>query len=370
MLFLTRCFGVTASDDDRDPVQEKAVIEEIVEKSLLLQTKSAAQQHRPIGRGTHVKGVCVRGQFEVLDVNPGRDEGLAMRLAKGIFAKPGVYPAVVRFGNSDPRKNSDFKADVRSLSLSVDLTREGTTASEAAASRQDFSLQNTKTLPINDASAFLALSKILTASNPAAAMWSLSFKDKLRVLRTLTLVQPQLHQRIRPYQQLHYESGVPFRHGRFDAVKYSATPSPKNHANPLDKKNPNGLQDELIRHVQQDTRMSSFDFGVQFLDTDKMTYWGQRRDTAFWIENASIEWNELESPFHTIARLTLLPKSHLPAAAAAAVYFDVTGNSTPESTPLGSINRARWPAEVASRKARMQAAARREPESPSYARTA
>jgi hypothetical protein len=34
------------------------------------------------------------------------------------------------------------------------------------------------------------------------------------------------------------------------------------------------------------------------------------------------------------------------------VYFEVTGNSTPDSTPLGSINRARWPAEVASKKAR------------------
>ncbi len=51
--------------------------------------------------------------------------------------------------------------------------------------------------------------------------------------------------------------------------------------------------------------------------------------------------------------LTLLPKSQLSAAAGEDVYFDVTGNSTPDSAPLGSINRARWPAEVASRKARM-----------------
>ena len=352
MLFLTRHFGVTGSDADRDPVREKAEIEEIVGNSLLLQEKSAAQQHRPIGRGTHVKGVCARAQFEVLDVTAGRDEGLAMRLAKGIFAKPGIFPATVRFGNSDPRENSDFKADVRSLSFSVDLAQ-GTAASEAHSGRQDFSLQNTKTLPINDASAFLALSKILTATNPAAAIWSLPFKDKLRVLRTLTLVQPQLHQTIKPYQQLRYESNVPFRHGPIDVVKYSATPSPNNHANPLDKKNPNGLQDELIRHVQEDSKMSSFDFGVQFLDCDRMTYWGKRRDTNFWIENASIKWNEAEVPFHTIARLTLLSKSHLQPNAADAVYFDVTGNSTADSTPVGSINRARWSSEVASRKARM-----------------
>src|SRR5271168_3860882 len=131
MLFLTRHFGVTGSAADRDPAREKAEIEEIIQKSLLLQAKAAAQQHRPIGRGTHVKGVCARAQFEVLDVTAGRDEGLALRLAKGMFAKPGVYPATVRFGNADPRKNSDFKADVRSLSFSVDLTRDGTTVSDS-----------------------------------------------------------------------------------------------------------------------------------------------------------------------------------------------------------------------------------------------
>ncbi len=116
------------------------------------------------------------------------------------------------------------------------------------------------------------------------------------------------------------------------------------------------LQDELIRHLKEDGKMSSFDFGVQFLDADRMTYWGKRRDANFWIENASVEWNEAEAPFHTVARLTLLPNSQLALNAGEATYFDVTGNSTPDSTPVGSINRARRPAEVASRKARSQKA--------------
>jgi hypothetical protein len=359
MLFLTRYFGVTGSDDDRDPVREKQQIEQIMEQSLLLQAKSAAKQHRPLGRGTHVKGVCARAQFEIFDVNERRDRWMAARLAKGIFAKPGVYPAIVRFGNADPNKNSDFKADVRSLSFSVDLTREGP-VSAANVSRQDFSLQNTTTLPINDSSAFIAIMKLLTASNPATGLWSLPFKDKLRVLRTLTLLQFQIHQKIKPYQQLCYGSNVPFSHGPADAVKYSATPSAENPANPLQRNNPNGLQDELVRHVQEDIKMSSFDFGVQLLDENKMLYWGKRRDRNFWIENASIEWNEFDSPFHTIARLTLLPKSHIQPEEAEAVYFDVTGNSTPDSKPLGSINRARQSSEVASRKARLAATAHKE----------
>lgn len=358
MLFLTRWFGVTGSDAERSVTGEQAIIEAITERVLVMQAKAAAQQHRPLRRGTHAKGVCARAQFEVFDVAVGRDNALVTRLARGIFAKPGVYPAVVRFANADSKVNSDFKADVRSLSFSVDLTRDGTAVPDGNVGRQDFSLQNATTLPINDAPAFLATMKLLTASNPAAGLWSLPFKDKLRVLRTLVLVQFQAHQTIKPYQQLRYWSNVPFRHGPNDVVKHSATPSPDNPAGPLQRSNPNGLQDELIRHVTEDGKMGSFDFGVQFLDAERMTYWGKRQDANFWIENASVEWNEAEAPFHTVARLTLLSKSQLRPDAAEATYFDVTGNSTPDSMPRGSINRARWPAEVASRKARLRTESR------------
>jgi hypothetical protein len=262
----------------------------------------------------------------------------------------------VRFGNADSKVNSDFKADVRSLSFSVDLTRDGTITPEGNVSRQDFSLQNTTTLPINDARAFLATMKLLTASNPAVGLWSLPSKDKLRVLRTLALVQVQAHQKIEPYQKLRYGSNTPFRHGLSDVVKYSATPSPSNPARLLQKGNPNALQDELLRHLKEDGRMSSFDFGIQFLDPGKMTYWGKRYDADFWTENASLKWNEAQAPFHSVARLTLLANSQLLQNAGDATYFDVTGNSTLDSMPVGSINRARQMGEVASRKARTHTA--------------
>jgi hypothetical protein len=355
MLFLTRWFGVTGSDAERSLAREQDDIDAIVAKSLLMQAKAAVKQHRPLGRGTHVKGVCVRAQFEVLDVTVGREPVLAGRLAKGMFAKPGTYPAIVRFANADPSKNSDFKADVRSLSFSVDLTRDGTADSATNGRRQDFSLQNAPTLPINDSPAFLATIKVLTASNPATGLWSLPFRDKLRVLRTLVLAQLQARQTVKPYQQLRYWSTVPFRHGPTDVMKYSATPALDNPAVPLRRRNPNGLQDELIRHLNEDRVMSAFDFGLQLLDVERMTYWGKRQDANFWIENASIAWNEAQAPFHTVARLTILSKSQLQPDAAEATYIDVTGNSTPDSAPLGSINRARRPAELASRKARLQA---------------
>jgi hypothetical protein len=138
MLWLTRWFGVTGSDSERDLAREKSDIEEIVKTTLLVQASTAAQQHRSLARGTHAKGVCARAQFEVFDVSVGRDPPLAARLARGIFAKPGLYPAVVRWGNADPKKNSDFKPDVRSMSFSVDLTQNGLAISGANSGRQDF----------------------------------------------------------------------------------------------------------------------------------------------------------------------------------------------------------------------------------------
>jgi len=353
-MVLTRWFGVTESDADRCPAREQSDIEEIAKKSLLMQTNAAKTQHRSLCRGTHASGVCVRAQFEIFDVTVGYGPDLAARLARGIFARPGTYPAVVRFANADSNVNSDFKPDVRSLSFSVDLAQ----MADERYARQDFSMQNASTLPINDSPAFVATIKVLTASNPVAGLWSLPFKDKLRVVRTLALAEHQARQKIRPYQQLRYWSTVPFRHGPDDVVKFSAVPSPDNPARLLQKSNPKGLQDELVRHVREDRQMSWFDFAVQFLDTGKMTYWGKTRDANFWTENASVEWSESEAPFHRVARLTLIKDSQLSLEASEATYFDVTGNSTPDSRPVGSINRARCPAEVASRRARADAAGR------------
>jgi hypothetical protein len=331
-------------------VSEDADIAEIVRGFLALQARAAGAAGT-LRRATHAKGVCARAQFEVFDVTAGRDSALGARLARGVYAKPGIYRATVRFSNSDPNVNSDFKPDVRALSFSVDLAPDG-----GNGVRQDYSMQSATTLPINDVHAFVVLVKVLTASSPVGGVWSLPFRDKFVFARTMLKAKLQTRQPIRPYQQLRYWSNVPFRHGPADVVKYSATPRADNPARALQQGNPNALQDELIRHLNEDAAPSSFDFGLQFLDTERMTYRGKRRDANFWIENASAEWNEAEAPFHTVGRLTLLPRSQLAPEESEAMYIDVTEHATPDSTPVGGVNRARWHAEMASRKARLGSA--------------
>jgi hypothetical protein len=216
-------------------------------------------------------------------------------------------------------------------------------------------MNNATTFPINDAHAFATLLKVVTAPNTLKGLLSLPFKDQLRFVRMAILGARQKRKSVRPFQQMRYWSTTPFRHGPDEAVKYSAIPAPANPAHPIKVDDPNCLQDELIRHLNEDAQMCAFDFGLQFLDTETLTYWGRRRPASFWIENASVDWDEKQAPFHIVGRLRLLPKGQCPREVCEAMHVDVTEHSTEDTAPLGSINRARWAAESGSRKARLGA---------------
>ena len=262
------------------------------------------------------------------------------------LTSPSIF---VRFANSDPYVNSDWVPDVRGASFAVEHRDSG-----GHLARQDFSLQSAPTLPFNDLRAFAVYAQVASARSETIAIASLPFRDQLTFAQTRMRVLQQQRQVVRPYQQLRYWSNVSFRHGPADVVKYSLTPAAGNPAKALDRRDPNALRDELLRHVNEDRVMSTFDFGLQFLDVSNMTYQGTRRDADFWIENAAVEWPEHQAPFHTVARLTLLPHSGLCQAECDAMYIDVTGNSSASSAPVGRINRARWHAETASRNARQR----------------
>jgi hypothetical protein len=317
---------------------------------LAIQRKLAAQQSRALARGTHAKGICVRGTFEVFDVlSTIPDRSLAARLAQGLFAHPGQYPALIRFANGNSQILPDQKKDVRACSFSVDVPP-GVLG--AASMRHDFSMNNARTFPINDPHAFAALTGVVAADRPARAFRKLRLKDKLGLLRTLALAVFQERPAATAYQQGVYWSTVPFHHGPADVAKYGAFACAGNAAMPLDS-GPNCLQDELRRHVAHDGQMSCFDFGVQLLDVESMTYWGRRKTATFWIENASVRWKDSQAPFHVVGRLTLTANSVQPPDAAAAMWIDVSDNSAGDCKPVGGINRARPIAEGASRNARL-----------------
>ncbi len=320
---------------------------------LAIQQRFAADQHRALARGTHAKGTVIRGQFEVFDVfDAVADRALASRLAHGIFARPGVYPAVIRFANAASQIFPDPNKDVRACSFSIEVPA-GSLGSGGV--RQDFSMNNARTFPINDPHAFAVTTSVVAAERSVKRFRKLRMKDKLCFIRTAVLAAPQTRRPRVPYQQDSYWSTVPFHHGPADVVKYGAFACAGNAAMPLGP-GPNCLQDELVRHVTHDGQMSCFDFGLQLLEPDRMRYWGRRRSPTFWIENASVRWKESQAPFHIVGRLTLASTSVLPPDVAAAMWIDVSSNSAADSKPIGGINRARQFGEAASRNARLGAA--------------
>jgi hypothetical protein len=72
---------------------------------------------------------------------------LAARLAREFSPSLASIPPLCGLQTRTANVNSDFKPDVRSLSFSLDLTRNGTVVPEAKVGRQDFSLQNARTCP-------------------------------------------------------------------------------------------------------------------------------------------------------------------------------------------------------------------------------
>ena len=83
-----------------------------------------------------------------------------------------------------------------------------------------------------------------------------------------------------------------------------------------------------------------FDFAVQLLEPDRITYWGRRRTPTFWTENASVRWKGSQAPFRVIGRLTLAADSVLPPDVAATMWMDVSTNCAPECKPIGGMDRA------------------------------
>jgi mono/diheme cytochrome c family protein len=342
---------------------ESADIQAIVRGILAVQARFAETDHTRLERGTNAKGVCARAMFEVFDVRALiSDPKLASRLARGIFAHPGTYPAMVRFANGASRIQRDRAADVRALSFSIDVPL----GLVGATTRLDFSMNSATTFPINDAHAFATVLRVLGAGSKwaiAKAFWSLPFRDMVSFLQSAVRGALQEHRKLCPYQTDRYWSCVPYRHGPDEAIKYSATPLETNPSQPLSA-GANCLRDELVRHLKNDTPMSAWNFGLQLLDVDRMTHRGRRREAPYWIENGSIEWNESQAPFHTVARLTLVHDSELTDEAAGAMYIDVTQYAAPNCEPLGSLNRARWAAETASRQSRMSGVSEVPPEVP------
>ena len=128
-------------------------------------------------------------------------------------------------------------------------------------------------------------------------------------------------------------STTPSRHGLNpqSAVKYSVQACDKAPDYPLNRNDANYLRQSMIEHLR--IKDACFNFMVQ----------KQTNPDTMPIEDASVEWPQSESPFISVATITIKAQNfiaHDKMAACEAMTFN-PWNALPEHQPLGGINRVR-----------------------------
>jgi hypothetical protein len=266
----------------------------------------------------------------------------------GIFAAPATYRAYVRFSNGAAQRQSDRRPDVRGVAIKVlGVGGKKIIPGMEDMKTQDFLLIQTASTPVRNADEFVALIK--AAQSPVLllprAIRSFGLARTVQILRRFV---KGAGSPIGSLATTRYFSAVPIQWGAYAvhlglAPHAAAEPGAKTAAD---------LGAELADRLRRGPVV--FDLQVQFYVDPTRTP----------IEDASVEWLERDSPFVTVARLTI-PQQDVASAHGRRVAERVETlsfdpwHAPVEFKPLGSMMRARSPAYRLSTQERSAA---REPE--------
>ncbi len=280
-----------------------------------------------LDRALHAKGqLGLEAEFEVLP-------DLPADVRQGLFATPGMHRAYVRYSNGAGSVQSDRKPDVRGIAFKIlEVPGKKLIPGMEAATTQDFLLIRSATPPFRTADEFVPF--VLAAASPLTALPKLFLR--FGIGRTLTIAKEAQHGfsiPMTPLAATRYFSALPNRFGPY-AAKWSLVPRASGTPRAEPPPDPNYLADELTERLKHEPVV--YDFQVQLFINEAKTP----------IEDASVEWSELDAPFVTIGRLTLVrqdagsPRGHRIAAFVEKLSFD-PWHALEVLRPLGNMMRAR-----------------------------
>lgn len=261
---------------------------------------------------------CVRAEFAVID-------NLAPELAVGIFQPGARYAAWVRFSN-DADRQSDRNPDVRGMAIKL-LGVRGETLHGAGPENatHDLLFVSHPVFPFADVATYAQAFEAPASDKTPRFL----FKPSDTGLNSLHAVRG----RRAGYTELldtRWWSVLPYRYGEGRAVKYSARPCNTDAAESVTSAN-NGQQAQLKQRLANGA--GCFEFMLQFQnDAERMP-----------IEDPSVEWDEVLSPFEPVALLTI-PPQRVDSNAQMQLCENLSFNpwqALPAHRPLGGINRAR-----------------------------
>lgn len=265
-------------------------------------------------------------------------------LAQGLFAAPGQYKATLRFSTSPGDILEDGVSSPRGVGIKIVGVQGDRLAGSEGEATQDFIMVNGPTFNAPSVEKFAGSLKLLASTTDKAEGLKQVLSTVLQAaegaleavggksgLLTALGGAPNTH----PLGDTYF-SQTPFRYGD-NIAKFSLLPLTTNLTEVKDAKivttdRPDALREDIGEvFIEGDSQWA---LRVQFCtDADKMP-----------IEDSTVEWSEEDSPWHTVATLTVPRQASWSGADTIAeedrLAFSVW-HGLEAHRPLGSINRAR-----------------------------
>lgn len=246
------------------------------------------------------------------------NEGLPAELRVGLFSKPRVYRARVRFANAS--STSDRERDIRGMSIRV-FDAPGPNISPGVTAH-DLVLNSHPVMPAADTREFLALLKAMEAGGLQRASY-------LMIHPRAALIGSRARQHHACHLDIPYWSATPYLFGSEQAVKYAVRPMSSRRSRRPSTLTDTYLTEALRAHLAQEEAV--FDIAVQF-----------RTGAHMPLDDATAEWSEVESPYRTVARLRIPSQavSDGEGNGCESMAFN-PWNCHVDQKPIGDMNRAR-----------------------------
>ncbi len=310
--------------NERIAPDEEARFERYAE---MLRSLQRARAKGKAARALHAKANV--GCYGVLTIAADLPEPLR----HGLFAAPRSHECFIRFSNGAGAHQSDTKPDVRGVAIKVlGVPGKKLIPGLEDATTQDFLLIRTSAMAFRSVDEFVAV--VWASRSPALALprliGALGFSRTLGLLRVLA---GSLSAPIASLATTRYFSSAPLRLGPY-AMRLSLDPRQENSPGAKPGTSPDHLAQELGGRLAA---------GALCWELRAQLYVDEQRTP---IEEPSVDWQESDAPYTTVATLTL-PQQDLASAEARALAARIEElsfdpwHALEAHRPLGAIMRAR-----------------------------
>lgn len=281
-------------------------------------------------RDAHAKGhACLVADFTV-------KKGLDPKLSQGVFAEPKTYKAWVRYSSGSEQLRSDWLPDARGMAIKLlGVPGKKLLEGEQDARTQDFLMINNPAFFIQDVKKYAEFTSFQAAGKQFGYFFNPTwnpFEWKLREFRigTNILKWPPRHLLADQYYSM-----TAYKLGATNNMKYSAKAvscdGKSKVSNSWASFGSAALQTDLEAQIKKNR--ACFDFMVQLQVLDKNMP----------VEDTTVQWDEDDSPFITVARVELGVQDVAPNMANNfCENLSMTPwHALPEHEPIGGLNRVR-----------------------------